>query len=52
MPCKYDYSVTLNREYGHWAKYYETQFIALKDSGLRRGMTKIKFENETLTILI
>ncbi|CAL8070999.1 unnamed protein product [Orchesella dallaii] len=38
-PCKYDYAVTLNREYGHWARYYQFQFVILRDFGLRKIVT-------------
>lgn len=33
--CKYDYSVTLNKEYGHWTKYYQSQYISLKENELK-----------------
>jgi hypothetical protein len=34
--CKYDYSLTLNEEYGHWAKYYQQTFLELKERGLKQ----------------
>ncbi|CAL8070989.1 unnamed protein product [Orchesella dallaii] len=38
-PCKYDYAVTLNREYGRWAKNYQFQFVKLRDTELRKIVT-------------
>ncbi|XP_021954689.1 protein mesh isoform X2 [Folsomia candida] len=33
--CKFDYSMTLNKEYGHWTKYYQSQFVEMKDKDLK-----------------
>lgn len=35
--CKFDYSMTLNKEYGHWTKYYQSQFVEMKDKDLKPG---------------
>jgi hypothetical protein len=36
LPCKYDYSVTLNKEFAHWSKYYESDLINIKENQLKK----------------
>ncbi|CAG7823396.1 unnamed protein product [Allacma fusca] len=36
LPCKYDYSVTLNKEFAHWSKYYESELINIKENNLKK----------------
>jgi hypothetical protein len=36
--CKFDYSMTMNKEYGHWTKYYQSQYLAMKENGLKPSM--------------
>jgi len=50
--CKYDYSVTLNREYGHWAKFYQSEFITLKETGLKPSTLSFQLHSIKRCVLL
>lgn len=35
--CYYDYSVSLNRQYGIYAKYYLDDIVNIKSNNLKKG---------------
>jgi len=32
--CKYDYAVTMNEDFGHWSKFYLSQYTKLVSDDL------------------
>lgn len=45
--CYYDYAVSLNRQYGIYAKYYLDDIVNIKSNNLKKGELIILFFRAT-----